>query len=328
MSRPARFFFWIIILAMLAAPVVLAEAYLRFIGLGNPILFNAESGYRFAPKPNQKQVGPHGAAITLDSKGLRGLKDWTAPADGKILFIGASATWGGSYIDDKDLFSSVVCERLEKTIHRNFTCGNAGVNAYGVDNMSARIRYRDYADEDAIVVALGSFNAVRGLTELDSLPYFTERPPGPFRALWESTTYGAWRLLQIMRAMEYDHSHDLLVAQHSIADLLAALRETDRPGRKVLIVLFPNSRAASRQGRRTDETHSRRPEGFELRFAGSASADFGPAEISTAFIIRSAAISPLQATGSWRNALPKGSKALLPSSPERRFRRGLPQKSK
>ena len=238
-SRLKRLFFWIIILALLAAPVVLAEAYLRAIGLGNPILFYAESGYRYAPKPNQKHVGPRGAAMTLDSKGLRGVKEWTAPADDKILFIGASATWGGNYIDDKNLFSNVVCGRLEKAIHRNFTCGNAGVNGYGVDNMSARIRYRDYADEAAIVVVLGSFNAVRGLAGLDSLPYFTERPPAPFKALWESVTYGAWRLLQILRDIQYDRTHDLAVAQHSLADLFAALRETDRPGRKVLIVLLP-----------------------------------------------------------------------------------------
>lgn len=238
-SRLKRFFFWIILLALLASPVVLAEIYLRSIGIGNPILFQAESGYRYAPKPNQKQVDRSGAAITLDSKGLRGVKDWTAPADDKILFMGASATWGGSYIDDKDLFTNVVCMRLEKLINRNFTCGNAGVNAYGVDNMAARIRYRDYADETAIVVTLGSFNAVRGLTELDSLPYFTERPPGPFRALWEGATFGAWRLLQILRVMNYDRSYDLRVAERSLGNLLAALRETDRPGRKVLIVLLP-----------------------------------------------------------------------------------------
>lgn len=238
-SRLRRFLFWIILLALLAAPVVVAEVYLRSIGGGNPILFYAESGYRYAPKPNQKQVGPQGVAITLDSKGLRGVKEWTAPADDKILFIGASATWGGAYIDDKDLFSNVVCMRLEKVINRNFTCGNAGVNAYGVDNMAARIRYRDYADEAAIVVTLGSFNAVRGLTELDSLPYFTEPPPGPFKALWEGATFGTWRLLQILRVMKYDRSHDLAVAERSLGNLFAALRETDRPGRKVLIVLLP-----------------------------------------------------------------------------------------
>jgi hypothetical protein len=238
-SRSKRVFFWILLLALLAAPVVLAEVYLRSIGIGNPILFQAESGYRYAPKPNQKQVGPNGAAITLDSKGLRGVKDWAAPADDKILFMGASATWGGSYVDNKDLFSNVVCLRLEQLISRNFTCGNAGVNAYGVDNMAARIRYRDFADEAAIVVTLGSFNAVRGLTELDSLPYFTQPPPGPFKALWEGATFGAWRLLQILRVMNYDRTYDLRVAERSLDNLFAALRETDRPGRKVLIVLLP-----------------------------------------------------------------------------------------
>jgi hypothetical protein len=96
-------FFWIFLLLPPAAPAVLAEFYLRTIGLGNPILYYADSSYRYPPRPNQKHVGQHGAAVTLDSKGPRGTKEWTAPADGKILFIGDSATWGGTYIDEGSL---------------------------------------------------------------------------------------------------------------------------------------------------------------------------------------------------------------------------------
>jgi hypothetical protein len=233
-----RFFFWIFLLTMLAAPVVLAEVYLRIIGAGDPILYYTNSSYRYAPRPNQKHVGQHGAVVTIDSKGLRGVKEWTAPADEKILFIGASATWGGTLVSDKNLYSNVVCLRLEKALNRSFTCGNAGVNSYGVYNMAERIRYKDFADESAIVVTIVSFNAVRGLNDLDNLPYFAEPPPPPFKGLWESVTMGVWQL-QHRRPTAYDRSQDLRVAERSLADLFAALRETDRPDRKVLIVLMP-----------------------------------------------------------------------------------------
>jgi hypothetical protein len=82
-SRLARSFFWIFPILLLAVPAVLAELYLRAIGLGDPIPYKADSAYRNAPRPNQKHVGRHGAAITLDRKGLRGTKEWTAP-DAKI----------------------------------------------------------------------------------------------------------------------------------------------------------------------------------------------------------------------------------------------------
>lgn len=225
-------------LLLAATPLVVAELYLRSIGAGDPILYYTNSSYRYALKPNQKNLGQRGAMTTIDSKGLRGVRDWTTPADGKILFIGASATWGGTYVDDKDLYSSVVCTRLDKALGRNFTCGNAGVNSYGVDNMAERIRYKDFADESAIVVTIAPFNAVRGLNDLGTTPYYTVPPPGPFKALWESVALLVWQL-QHTREVVYDRSHDLRVAERSLGNLFAALRETDRPDRKVLIVLIP-----------------------------------------------------------------------------------------
>src|SRR4029077_17442577 len=99
-------------------------------------------------------------------------------------------------------------------------------------------RYKDYADESAIVVTVGSFNALRGLTDLDSLLLFTKPPPGPFKALWEATMMGMWQILHD-RIIVLDRTDDLRVAERSLGNLIAALRETDRPGRKVLIVLIP-----------------------------------------------------------------------------------------
>ena len=219
---------------------MLAEVYLGSIGRGDPVLYYFDSGYRYAPRPNQRHIGQRGVAITLDSKGVRGVKDWTAPADGKILFTGASITWGGTYIDDKDLYSNVVCVHLDKALNRDLTCGNAGVNAYGIDNMAERIRYNDMGDESAIVVSIFSYSAVIGRIDLDSLPFFSVPPPGPFKALWEGTTYGTWKLLRILRSVQNGPSEDsMLVAERSFDNLFAALRETDRAGRKVLIVLLP-----------------------------------------------------------------------------------------
>ena len=75
-----------------------------------------------------------GSYVTINEAILRSINPWNSEKK-KILFLGDSVTYGGSYIDDKDIFSSKVCEKL-----KNFICGNAGVNAYGVLNIVLKIK--------------------------------------------------------------------------------------------------------------------------------------------------------------------------------------------
>jgi hypothetical protein len=240
MSRSKQAVYWIILVVLVCAPVALAELVLRSAGLGYPILFYTNASYRFAPQPNQRQPRQKGAKVTIDSKGLRAVKDWTSPADGKLLFVGDSVTWGGTYIDDEDTFAAGVCERLERTTGKTFVCGNASANQYGTDNMAERIRYKDIDDETALIVTLISGDTLRGLRDADGSFFFTAPPPGPLRAVWEAATFLVWRLYRAMRPLQsYRSDHDARVAERSLENLFAAIRESQRPGRKVLIVLSP-----------------------------------------------------------------------------------------
>jgi hypothetical protein len=231
--------FWLIAVMLIVMPVGLAEIYLRNQGLGDPILFYSNASYRFAPQPNQKQSRLRGASVTIDSKGLRSTRDWSDRADAKILFIGDSVTWGGTYIDDKDTFAEGVCQRIAKASGKNVVCGNAGTNQYGTDNMAARIRYRDFDDETALVVTMISPDTVRGLADAEGRFFFMQPPPPPFRALGEAVTYLSWKLYQTLRPTSYRHDDDRRVAMRSLENLYAAIRETGRPDRKVLLVLSP-----------------------------------------------------------------------------------------
>jgi lysophospholipase L1-like esterase len=231
--------FWGVAGLLMLVPVVLAELYLRSIGLGNPILFYANASYRFAPLPNQQQVRQHGAKVTIDSKGLRSSVDWSGPADGKLLFIGDSVTWGGTYIDDRQLFSDGVCQRLAAATGKRYICGNAGANQYGTDNMAERVRYKNVNDESVLVVTLIAPDAIRGRVDAEGRYFFMQRPPPPFRALWEATTFLTWVLYKKLRPQTYRSDDDFRVAERSVENMLSAIRETQRPGRKVLIVLSP-----------------------------------------------------------------------------------------
>jgi hypothetical protein len=235
-------FFWLILAALAFVPVGLAEVYLRSIGLGHPILFYANASYRFAPQPDQKQVRLRGAAVTIDSKGLRGTRDWTDHADAKVLFVGDSVTWGGTYIDDKDLFSEGSCARLGQATGKTFVCGNAGANQYGTDNIAERIRYKNVDDESALVVTLIAPDTVRGLVDAEGRYFFMRQPPQPFPALWEAITFVTWTFYKSLRPYDYRADDDFRVAERSLDNLFAAIRETQRRDRKVLIVLSPVER--------------------------------------------------------------------------------------
>lgn len=229
--------------------VVATELYLRNLGLGDPILYYTNSSYGYAPVPNQRRQRFNGSWVSIDSYGLRGVEDWGADADSHILFIGDSVTWSGTSWDDSEIFPSLVCDELERERGGNFVCGNAGVNVYGVDNMTARIRSKKFDNEDVIVVVILPLDTIRGLTNFGALPYFARKPPEPFPAIWETAAFFMTRWERRMRGkrrLRYVHDltvteEDLEVASRSLANLFAALEVEGQKGKAILLAYTPAS---------------------------------------------------------------------------------------
>ena len=129
-------FIFIFISCVLLISITLCEFYLRYIGLGDPIRYDSNYIYGYAPKENQKKERLNESIVTINEVGLRTPFSWDKENKEKIIFIGDSITYGGSYIDDKKIFSYLVCDKL-----KSYLCGNAGVNAYSVINMVMRSRF-------------------------------------------------------------------------------------------------------------------------------------------------------------------------------------------
>ena len=158
--------------------LIICEITGRFIGLGNPILYEIDPivGYRL--KPNQKVKRLKNKFITTDSEGFRVSGEKKDSNKRKIVFIGDSVTYGGSYIDDSELFSHLYCEITED----NDYCLNGAINSWGSQNMGRLIsNFRIYSDvkpKEFIVVLLPG-DERRNLRSFTDTPYWSNNPKQP-----------------------------------------------------------------------------------------------------------------------------------------------------
>ena len=125
--------FYIFIFILFSITIALTEAYLRYIGLGDPIRYDSNYIYGYAPKENQKKQRFKNSYITINDAGLRSLNKWKNNSKEK-LFLEINML-RLDYVDDKDIFSSLIYKKSE------YFCGNAGVNDYSVINVVMRSKY-------------------------------------------------------------------------------------------------------------------------------------------------------------------------------------------
>jgi hypothetical protein len=162
-----------LILFSLLLVLIFTETSLRIYGLGNPIIYEKNLVYGYQPKKNQKVKRYRNYNITINSDNFRVYKKYIGYPK-EIYFLGDSVTYGGSYIDDENIFSSKTCEYLFKK-KLNRSCLNAGVNAYGFENIINRYNYifeKNTKSHYVITLIPGSF--YRNYIQIDSLPYFTK----------------------------------------------------------------------------------------------------------------------------------------------------------
>ena len=171
----------ILIISVFSISLII-EFSLRIYGLGNPIVYEKSLYWGYSPKPNQTTSRFKNSKITINEYGVRSKKIEKKFFD--FLFFGDSVTYGGSYIDDDETFSSIVCNNLNRSRNKkDLTCGNAGVNAYGIKNIIPRINYlKDKYPNNKIIITVITGNFLRNFSQIESLPYFTKRNDYLFKA--------------------------------------------------------------------------------------------------------------------------------------------------
>ena len=133
---------------VLLVSVALLELAARWMGLGDPVIYYNAAWGGLRPLPSQQVARINGATITIDGNGFRTPKSDMESAI-RILYLGDSVTWGGSRIDDADLYSEVAADVL-RSGSREVYAMNAGVNGTGLLNQAEV--HAAWADSADIVV--------------------------------------------------------------------------------------------------------------------------------------------------------------------------------
>lgn len=205
----------LLLITSVLAVLSIIEILLRIYGLGNPIIYEKSLLWGYSPMPNQKSKRLENAMVTINEDGLRTSKKFTNA--NKIIFYGDSVTYGGSYIDDLEIFSELVCEKLNKT-KEVYSCGNAGVNAYGIRNIVKRTQnYKKKFSNHYMIITIIEGDFYRNFSQIKSLPYFTRPIQNIFKATTELTLYS----LDIIRSnMRFGDNNNYYKKNHKDFDII------------------------------------------------------------------------------------------------------------
>lgn len=180
--------YYLIIILVLLIPIIFSEIYLRKIGLGDPIRYDSDFVYGYSPKENQNKKRFKGTNISINDVGLRSIVDWKKSNNKKkIVFYGDSVTYGGSYIDDKKTFSHLICNDPQ---FKDYVCGNAGVNAYGIHNIIYRSKYDERLKNiDKKIFILISDDFYRGLQNSNTAHFYLNNKKFLFSGIFEALNF-------------------------------------------------------------------------------------------------------------------------------------------
>ncbi len=197
-------------------------------GLGQVVVYEASPIYGYRPLPEQKVARHRDKEIKINNLGLRAQSDWDShDFSHKILFLGDSVTYGGSYISNQQLFSYLIGQHYPK-----FTTGNAGVNGWGVNNVHAFIKELHFLPAQVYVSVFPEGDFYRGLNRIGGQPFWTRKPKYPLEELFQ---YGIYELqlkkspgFNINLASEKEKTLIVDIAARNLKDLDRFLKENQR----------------------------------------------------------------------------------------------------
>jgi hypothetical protein len=235
----------VIALVSIAALVICAELLLRTLGFGNPMLYQPHVRAGYFPGPNQ-DVMRYGGRVATNAYGMRGPDFQPDKPDDtlRIFMIGDSTLYGGSFVDQPDLYA----RRLDRALNaaygaRSVEVLNIASNGWGPFNKLGYVESFGTFESDIAVICLPIGDIHRDLAQLWGVPYFPVGAP-PRLALEEVLHHLNWRSRATAQAAP---SADELTATaergiQAYVELAEMLRER---GCEVLVEILPSRTAGT-----------------------------------------------------------------------------------
>jgi hypothetical protein len=227
----------VLVAAFVAA--LAAEIGLRLLGLGQPVVYDNRLAYGFRPLPHQTLRRLRGATVRINALGLRGADVAPARPAGttRLLFLGDSVTYGGSYVDDEEVLSSVVAAEMRRSGFSSVEALNAGVNAWGPANILGLVETEGGFDSNVWIVIAVDDDFRREKTHIGEVPYFNVAPR---TALEEIAVLGAYRLLTAYKLPKPTEDEQRL-AEANLGHYRSIAEAGRQRGASVLLVWHPDA---------------------------------------------------------------------------------------
>lgn len=147
--------FWIVsILACLSGLAVSELLARRWLGLGDPPLYEASPEYEYRLKPHQS-LRRFGNDFQTNSFGLRSpeLSPLRPQGRRRVLILGDSIVWGGSQLDQRFIATELIRERLDVDI------ANVSAPSWGPANQLSFIKTHGLQNSTDVVLVISSHDA-------------------------------------------------------------------------------------------------------------------------------------------------------------------------
>ena len=161
------------IVRYLVLPLVLlltvSDLLLRFVwGFGTPPLLVKDSASGYFYKADQK-VWRFGHLIKINHFHQR--SDDVAPTPShstlRLLFVGDSVTFGGALLDQKQIYTELVKDRLRQTLKQPVEVLNASTGAWNPGNEWGYMETQGTFGSKIVVLQIGSHDLLKGKTPSD-----------------------------------------------------------------------------------------------------------------------------------------------------------------
>lgn len=211
------------------------EMILRIIGFGDPILYENKNNYY--PKYNQDIIRFKKSRVVINNYGMRTNYNWSNVIDSKkIIFFGDSVTFGGSYIDNSELFSDILCSKI-----KNSVCGNYGVNGYRIDNLKQRIvEFKDKFEFDHLIIVV-SESIQKGRSKFQEFPFYEKFNYNIFKSTREIVNHVLFKynLINNYHKKSSGINKNSKYTDNDISDFISILNKISYSKTKVKIIILP-----------------------------------------------------------------------------------------